>query len=250
MRLARRGGHKAEKKIHVKDIDGHVQSFRAQLAEADLKYQRRPKAKSQPKAGGGAVEVFVPVSQNDTCCASDNAIATVASSANVLPELEGDECTPFQSWRSTVVPSDLDLINFTSMEEGARLLAAIGDTWVNEMDLLPVSPHPTAGVTDVNMEPCTVSYSSEWIKDSSIDVNPSARPLVIDALLSYDVPPADNKAMVERCSEVLTKLVQNGGRHEGQLAATALDSLVCPEKRAGREAANVIWGEKIRCVDF
>ena len=59
MGLSRRGGQRAEKKIQIKYIDGHVQSLRAQIAEEDLKYQRRPKAKPHHKAGGGGV-VNVP----------------------------------------------------------------------------------------------------------------------------------------------------------------------------------------------
>ena len=58
--------------------------------------------------------------------------------------------------------------------------------------------------------------------------------------------------MVDRCSEVLTKLAQNvgRGRHEGQSATTALDSLAPPDKRAGRASENVVWREKVRRIDF
>ena len=76
MNLARRGGHRAEKKIQIRDIDGHVQSLRAQLAEEDSEYQRRPKAKPQPKAGGGGVlDVPDALSHVETTSVVDGGIA-------------------------------------------------------------------------------------------------------------------------------------------------------------------------------
>lgn len=47
-----------------------------------------------------------------------------------------------RTWRDTVFPTDFDRINFTPLEEGTRLLAALEDTWANEIDSLAVSPHP------------------------------------------------------------------------------------------------------------
>ena len=250
MHLARRGGHKAGKKIPVKDIDGHVQSLRAQVTEEDLKYQRRPKAKSQPKAGGGVAENFAPVLPTDTHEATAVVDGSMSLTPTELTEESLTECIPVTPWRSTAVPADFDAINFTPLEENTRLLAALDKSWTSELDQLPVLPHPAADMGESLPESDTVSYAAEWIKDSSVEVHPSIRPLVIDALLNFDDPPADNTAMKERCSEVLTKLVQNGDRRDSQLASSELDSLLCPEKRAGRASPNVIWGEKIRCIDF
>ena len=42
MHMARRGGLRSEKKIPVKDIDGHVQNLRLGLNEEDLKYRKKP----------------------------------------------------------------------------------------------------------------------------------------------------------------------------------------------------------------
>ena len=50
MRLDRRGGHLAGKKIYAKNVDGHVQALRLQLIAKDL---GKPKwVKKEEKAGG------------------------------------------------------------------------------------------------------------------------------------------------------------------------------------------------------
>ena len=249
MHLARRGGHKAEKKIPVKDIDGTVQNLRSQLTEEDMKYQRRPKAKMQPKAGGGVIESCTPVLFNDGQeTTSVVGGPSVASSVDMSLD-KPPECNPASVWRSTVVPTDFNAFNFTPMEENTRLLAALDNSWTKELDQLPVLPHPAA-VIEKPLTEEGISYVSEWIKDSPVEVHPSIRPQLVEALLNFDEPPADNDAMRGRCADVLTKLVRNGDRRDSQSAASALDSLLCPERRAGRAEPLVIWGEKIRCIDF
>ena len=56
MHLARRGEHRSEKKMQVKDIDGHLQNLRSSLTAEELKYKDKDKgtAKWTPKAGGAA----------------------------------------------------------------------------------------------------------------------------------------------------------------------------------------------------
>ena len=41
MQLARSGGHRPEKKITAKDIDGHVQSLRLSISEEGPKYRKQ-----------------------------------------------------------------------------------------------------------------------------------------------------------------------------------------------------------------
>ena len=48
---------------------------------------------------------------------------------------------------------------------------------------------------------------------------------------------------------MLEKLAQQGSRRDRQLASTALESIKCPEKRAGRDAPTIVWGGEIERID-
>ena len=198
MHLARRGGHRAEKKIQIKDIDGHVQSLRDQLTEEDLEYQRSPKSKSQPKAGGGVLDIPDTLTHVETASVVDGGNAADKILTDINPVIVNAMDSAPLAWRDAVFPTDFGHINFTPLEEGNRLLAASEDAWANEIDSLPILPHPEIIADRLDSVTRPVSYAAEWIRDSSFDVHPSIQSLVVDSMLSYDTVPEDNSAMVER----------------------------------------------------
>ena len=131
---------------------------------------------------------------------------------------------------------DFGETTFIPMEEGARLLAAIDDSWVYEIDPSPVMPYAGQPLERPDGRPdMSDTYASEWVRDSSTDLHPAVRPFVINSVVNYDSSPPDKNALVERCSEVLTQLTQHEGRQDCQMETASLDSLDNPRKRTGSQ---------------
>ena len=51
MQFARRGGHLTGKKIHPRNVNGHIQALRLQLLAKDLDKEKPKWAKKEEKAG-------------------------------------------------------------------------------------------------------------------------------------------------------------------------------------------------------
>ena len=121
MHLARRGGHRSEKRIPVKDIDGHVQNLRSLLTEEELKYKDKDKDKGKtkwiPKAGGSACNTAL--ANQPTLIVAPTEMYTKTD----IPETS-------QSWRTTVLPADFEAFDFTPLEGDTCALVNLQDEWV------------------------------------------------------------------------------------------------------------------------
>ena len=139
MRMDRLGGRRSEKKIPVKDIDGHVQSRRTGLTEEDLKYRKKPEKRKEVAKAGGDLR-YAPIVALDE--QADDPIKEVVNLENPLGPLP---------WRDTVLPGDFVSFNYTPLEEDTRALDCVDDTWLQERGSTPTrfvcntvpSAHPT-----------------------------------------------------------------------------------------------------------
>ena len=237
--LARRGGHRSEKKIQVEDIDGHVQNLRSSLTEEEWKYKDKDKDKGKskwvPKAGGRTpVKLLHPAKEVFT-----NNMATIEFAA-MNPDPNKEETC---NWRTTVLPTDFAAFDFTPLESDTCALANLSDEWVQHPDdCVPIRKLPTE-MRDHQRE------IDDWWTTGAPQMHPSIVPFVKNTMFtsaSDGMAPLTKTQLKEACKGGLRRLIKDGCKADEQHARSAVLLMEQPSDCiAGRERASVICGGKL-----
>ena len=243
MHLSRRGGHRSEKKISVKDIDGHVQNLRANLTQEDLRYKDTNKGKYRwaPKAAGA---VHRPHGAPEELCQPSIA-PTMKTAHTKAPAQQTMEET---TWRTSVLPTDFDSFDFTPLEDDTRLLVHLSDEWVrrplscSQVELLSSTLEPDQKTID------------KWWEEKAPHMHPAVTPFVknhLRAAATADMGDLSDEQLRRACISGFHLLIKDGCKADEQCARAALvlaDPLsACT---AGKEHLAVRWGEKIQRIDY
>ena len=242
MHLARRGGHKSEKKIQVGDVDGHVQNLRSLLTAEELKYKgdKDKGEKWAPKAVGAVMKENAPLFKGT------NDSTQVTDLAKELQPLPGKPSA--KAWRATTLHADSDAFDFTPLESDTCALVNLPDDWARRPDekiALAVLPSTTCDEQRI---------INEWWETLAPRMHTSIVPYVRNYMLtlgtSDTVPPQDS-LMMDRCLAGLERLIKDGCKSDEQYArATLLLTKNPQDEVAGRCHIKVCWGEKTQCIDY
>ena len=223
MHLARRGGHRAEKKIPTKDIDGHVQNLRVGLSEEDLKFRKKPGKWVETTKAGGEQRNYSVTQLGDA--SQPTKLEALTMNTPPLPAI----------WRDTVLPGDFSTFNFTQVEEDARLLTCIGDSWVQERGSTPT--HVLCDTVSTVLQDLIDGWLHDHHPTLSTVIAASIRMTMLEGQsLNVDSDVALFESIFKRA---LIGLVDNGSRQDGQLARSELLALEKGKQGVGRTIIDV-----------
>ena len=288
MHLARRGGHKSEKRILPADVDGRVQSLRLQLIQQDAQHipsgppatkpNRRfqyVRVKEKSKASG-ARTTLVDTSSNiastnppgeegrgkpqhipiDVVNNLVNNMGAGASGETICVAISEPTTMKLPSSNTPtdlrgVVPADLLTVNTTAMEGAARKLVHPDDQLLTR-ETHAQTRYPAEPIISPQME-----AADRWCARSQVPLPEELLPVIKHRILN-SMPDDQSGGLSEdwmytTLGEALTFVSKTGPKKEAQKALAGLAVLhdVHPIRaRDGRTSPPIHFGELVTCTDY